>query len=86
MEEIVINVIEQGVQEVVINLLDEPPTVVINVFENVAAVVFDDTPKQTGVDSGYLGQMAVTNDWIYICVLPGPTGVAVWKRFALYYT
>jgi len=45
--------------------------------------------KQTGVDAGILGDISITDDYVYWCVKTGVTestigakdGTAIWKRF-----
>lgn len=39
--------------------------------------------KQSSVDPGELGQMSVDDDYLYICVVAGATGLASWKRTAI---
>lgn len=42
--------------------------------------------KKTGVDAGTLGQLSVTDDYLYICVKQGDSTTAVWKRIVLFQT
>jgi hypothetical protein len=42
--------------------------------------------RTTGVDSGYLGQQSVTDEYLYVCVVAGAVGVAVWKKALLFQT
>lgn len=39
--------------------------------------------KVTGVDAGIQGQKSVTNDYLYLCVIGGEVGVAVWKKLLM---
>lgn len=39
--------------------------------------------KSSAVDAGSLGQMAYDDDWLYICVVEGAPGSAVWKKTAI---
>jgi hypothetical protein len=42
--------------------------------------------KQTGVDSGILGEVYFDDDYMYICVVGGGVGVAIWKKTELVQT
>jgi len=42
--------------------------------------------KKTGVDAGKLGQMSIDDDYVYICVVEGEAGVAVWKKTIIFQT
>lgn len=42
--------------------------------------------KQTGVDAGVLFQQAIDDDYLYVCVVAGVAGVAVWKKTLLFNT
>ena len=44
------------------------------------------TAKQTGTDGGSLNELSVTDDYMYVCVVPGVAGVAVWKRVLIFQT
>lgn len=35
-------------------------------------------------DEGLLGQLSITNDYVYICVSGGLSGFAIWKKFILF--
>lgn len=39
--------------------------------------------KSSAVDAGTLGQMAYDDDWLYICVVEGAPGSAIWKKTAI---
>lgn len=42
--------------------------------------------KTTGVDAGELYDVSTTDDYMYVCVLGGIAGVAIWKKIILYQT
>ena len=42
--------------------------------------------KKTGVDSGYYRQISITDDYLFICVLEGEAGTAIWKKTILFQT
>jgi len=42
--------------------------------------------KQTGVDGGTVGDVSVDDDYLYVCVVTGGAGVAVWKKSVLFKT
>ena len=42
--------------------------------------------KQTGVDAGVLKEVSFDNDYMYVCVIAGEAGVAVWKKSVLFNT
>lgn len=39
--------------------------------------------KQSSIDAGALGEFSVDDDYLYICVIAGGAGSAVWKRIAM---
>lgn len=39
--------------------------------------------RQSSVDAGQAGEMAVDDDYLYLCVTTGTAGNASWKRIAL---
>jgi hypothetical protein len=42
--------------------------------------------KQTGVDAGTLKEISIDDDYLYLCVVEGDAGVAVWKKTVLFNT
>jgi len=52
-----------------------------NIENNMAS-----SSKKTGVDSGTFGDMAVTDDYLYLCVSTGDATTAIWKKILLYET
>ena len=40
-------------------------------------------PKTTGIDPGYLGQMALDSTNVYICTVAGNETTSVWKSMPL---
>jgi hypothetical protein len=42
--------------------------------------------KKTGVDSGYYRQISITDDYLFICVVEGEAGTAIWKKTILFQT
>jgi hypothetical protein len=44
---------------------------------------FSTGAKVTGVDAGKVPQFSITDDWLYVCVLAGAAGVAIWKKLPL---
>jgi hypothetical protein len=42
--------------------------------------------KQTGVDGGTAGDVSIDDDYLYVCVVTGGVGVAVWKKVPLFKT
>ena len=49
-----------------------------------ATQIFGTTEKKTGIDAGYLNEMSITNDYLYICVLGGTAGEAIWKKLPMF--
>ena len=43
-------------------------------------------PKSSSTDSGVVGDMSITDDYVYICVSTGNVGNAIWKRIPLFAT
>lgn len=48
------------------------------------------TPGQgerlTGIHPGAVGEMSLTDDYLFVCVKPGGPGLAIWKRTVLFAT
>ena len=42
--------------------------------------------KLSSIDAGDVGDMSITDDYLYICVLSGTAGNAIWKRIPLFAT
>ena len=42
--------------------------------------------KSSAVDAGTFGEIYADNDYIYVCVLTGTAGNAIWKRTVLFTT
>lgn len=51
-----------------------------------AMVEFTTGAKKTGIDSGTFGEISITDDYAYFCVLGGVAGVAKWKKVPLFNT
>ena len=49
-----------------------------------ADVVYGSTEKKTGIDAGYLGEISITDDYLYVCVLAGIAGEAKWKKLPMF--
>lgn len=43
-------------------------------------------PKSSSNDSGGIGDMSITDDYLYICVSSGNAGNAIWKKIPLFAT
>lgn len=41
--------------------------------------------KASGADAGILGETAIDDDYLYVCVVAGAVGYATWKKIALTY-
>jgi hypothetical protein len=42
--------------------------------------------RKTGLHGGYLTEMWIDDDYIYICVVAGEAGVAIWKKSMMFQT
>jgi len=59
---------------------------VTSVLTGGTLVTMGEGEKKTGVDAGTIGQMSITDDYLYICVLSGEIGIAIWKKSVLFAT
>lgn len=48
------------------------------------AVQFLEGDKYSSVDSGTLGQISITDDYLYVCVKTGTSGNAIWKKLPMF--
>lgn len=42
--------------------------------------------KDSAIDAGEVGQISITDDYLYVCVQAGGAGSAVWKKAVLFAT
>lgn len=54
--------------------------------EDGGLIVIGTTDKQTGVDAGFLHEMSIVDDYLYVCVKAGTAETAIWKRTILFTT
>lgn len=48
------------------------------------AMRIDTGPKSSSIDEGYYGQISLTDDYLYLCVVAGTAGNATWKKIAMF--
>jgi hypothetical protein len=47
-------------------------------------VKFSLGPKSSTADAGVVGEISITDDYVYVCVLTGSAGNAIWKKTVLF--
>jgi hypothetical protein len=55
-------------------------------YASISMTGMGDGERKTGIHAGVLKEMSITDDYVYICVVGGDVGVAVWKKFILFQT
>lgn len=48
------------------------------------AVTWSEGDKYSDTDAGALGQISITDDYMYFCVKSGTAGNAIWKKSPLF--
>jgi hypothetical protein len=54
------------------------------IFQAWAAIYQPQEGAKTNADAGTKGQLSITDDYLYVCVLTGAAGAAKWKRVPLF--
>ena len=45
---------------------------------------FTEGEKYTSTDAGIVGEISITDDYLYVCVKTGTTGNAIWKKAPMF--
>jgi len=68
-------------KETIVMQITEQP-IIFSIGEGIPLILnINNGAKSSNTDAGYLGEVSIDNDHLFICVQSGEIGFAVWKQF-----